>query len=224
MPISAILFGAIGTLSETSDLQRRAFNMAFAQLDLGWHWDADSYRDMLRTPGGVKRVESYAKAVGQTIDASGIHALKEEFFERIVGAEGIDPRPGVTDLIEVARQSGVQVGLCTSTSQRQVGVILDGLDPAVQRTDFAYIGDRSRVAWPKPAPDIYLDALATMGVPPSGAVAIEDTPESAEAALGADLRVLGYPGAAARGRSFPAGVTVIGELDADVVGLEALVA
>lgn len=222
MSVSAILFGAIGTLSETSDIQRRAFNMAFAELDLGWHWDADSYREMLRNTGGIKRVETYARAVGQQVDAVRVHALKQDFFARLVAAEGIAPRPGVAEVIEAARETGVQIGLATTTSRAQVGVILDGLDPAIQRAEFEYVGDRDRVAWPKPAPDIYLDALATLGVPPSGAIAIEDTPESAEAALGADLTVLGFPGLAARDRAFPAGVTLIDELTPGRVGVETI--
>lgn len=43
----AIIFGSIGTLVETSDLQRRAFNAAFAEAGLAWVWDEAPYRAML---------------------------------------------------------------------------------------------------------------------------------------------------------------------------------
>ena len=39
MTFKAILFGSIGTLAETSDLQRNAFNEAFKISGLNWFWD-----------------------------------------------------------------------------------------------------------------------------------------------------------------------------------------
>tara|TARA_B110000503_G_scaffold47893_1_gene77939 strand:+ start:1294 stop:1407 length:114 start_codon:yes stop_codon:yes gene_type:complete len=36
MTVKAVFFGSIGTLVETSDLQRRAFNQAFAEAGLDW--------------------------------------------------------------------------------------------------------------------------------------------------------------------------------------------
>ena len=37
----AILFGSISTVADTSELQREAFNQAFAEHGLDWRWDRD---------------------------------------------------------------------------------------------------------------------------------------------------------------------------------------
>ena len=45
--MKAILFGSIGTLIETSDLQREAFNEAFKEAGLDWYWDHEDYTKLL---------------------------------------------------------------------------------------------------------------------------------------------------------------------------------
>ena len=39
--MKAILFGSIGTLIETSDIQRESFNEAFKEAGLDWYWDEE---------------------------------------------------------------------------------------------------------------------------------------------------------------------------------------
>lgn len=69
----AILFGSISTIADTSELQRHAFNDAFAAHALGWHWDREDYVAMLGESGGQNRVAAYAASLGQEVDASAIH-------------------------------------------------------------------------------------------------------------------------------------------------------
>ena len=44
----AILFGSIGTLVETSELQRTAFNQAFSEAGLDWTWNPDETKSCLK--------------------------------------------------------------------------------------------------------------------------------------------------------------------------------
>jgi beta-phosphoglucomutase-like phosphatase (HAD superfamily) len=212
MTCSAIMFGSIGTLAETSELQRQAFNAAFAAFDLDWVWEPDTYYRLLERPGGRERIARYAEAAGDVVDPVAVHALKQEVFARLVDHRGLEPRPGVVELISAARQADVPVAFVTTTTRTQVGLILDGLAPHLSREDFAWIGDASSVAWAKPAPDIWHAALAALDVAPDTALAIEDTPESASSAVAAGLEVVGFPGRAAEGRAFPEGVRRVARL------------
>ena len=54
--MKAVIFGSIGTLVETSDIQRQSFNQAFKTLDLDWYWDKDNYKKLLKKSGGANRV------------------------------------------------------------------------------------------------------------------------------------------------------------------------
>ncbi|MEM6728405.1 MAG: HAD-IA family hydrolase [Pseudomonadota bacterium] len=209
MTPSALFLGSIGVLTETSDLQRRAFNAAFERHGLDWHWDARDYREMLQDQGGRARIAAFAEAQGEEVDVDAIYAAKQGAFGDLVREEGTPARPGVLDIMEAARDLGMQRAFVTSTSAAQVRTVFAGLKEALTPADFAYIGDRAHVEAPKPAPDIYLHAMEVLSLTPADILAVEDTPESAEAALKAGLRVIGFPGEAAQGRAFPDGVAVV---------------
>ncbi|WP_298434300.1 HAD-IA family hydrolase [uncultured Jannaschia sp.] len=209
MSVSALLFGAIGTLAETTELQRRAYNRAFADADLDWVWDRDSYRKLLLRPGGRARIETYARDAGDPVDAATLHDAKIRHFEALIASEGLAPRDGVVEMIAHCRSESIAVGLATTTDRRQVDAILRALAPEVRAGDFDWIGDRSMVEHPKPSPDIYRRALGDLGVDADHALAIEDTPESAEAAIEAGLDIIGFPGAAAAERPFQPSVLIV---------------
>ena len=46
--MKAIIFGSIGTLVETSDIQRQSFNYAFKEVGLDWYWDKSNYKKLLK--------------------------------------------------------------------------------------------------------------------------------------------------------------------------------
>ena len=54
MKYKALLFGSIGTLIESSNIQRNSFNEAFKEAGLDWYWDEQDYRILLKKSGGTK--------------------------------------------------------------------------------------------------------------------------------------------------------------------------
>ena len=59
--MDAILFGSIGTLVETSELQRQSFNLAFREVGLDWYWNTATYCKLITEPGGMKRIKNYGE-------------------------------------------------------------------------------------------------------------------------------------------------------------------
>jgi len=57
----ALIFGSIGTIVETSNIQRKSFNKAFKEFGLDWYWSASEYKKLLEKSGGEKRLSKYAK-------------------------------------------------------------------------------------------------------------------------------------------------------------------
>ncbi|MBY5934158.1 HAD-IA family hydrolase [Tateyamaria omphalii] len=208
MSYSALLLGSIGVLAETSDMQRRAFNTAFEMNEMDWHWDEEAYRALLEVPGGKARLNYYAKAQSVEVDIDAIYEAKLEVFETVL-ADGVDLRPGIADLIAEAQTQKMKIGFVTATDPRQVAALLKGLQSTVDPSIFDFIGDRTIAARTKPAPDIYNEALRQLDVTAGDALAIEDMPESAQAAVAAGIRTLAYPGEPARNRSFGDAVEVI---------------
>ena len=211
MTQSALLLGSIGVLTETSELQRLAFNAAFAKHNLNWEWHCDDYKRMLKTSGGKQRIAKYAQARGEQVWVDAIYDSKREAFEALVEDCGLELRPGISDILADAYRRGIRIGFVTSTHRDQVEVILEGLSGALDARVFDYIGNAARVRQGKPAPDIYLDALEALGVAPEHALAIEDTPASAQAAVDAGIVTFAYPGDYAKGAEFPAQVRMVSE-------------
>ena len=58
--MKSILFGSIGVLAESSEIQRRAFNEAFKEFGLDWYWNVANYIKLLQKPGGLNRIADYS--------------------------------------------------------------------------------------------------------------------------------------------------------------------
>ena len=208
----ALFFGSIGTLADTSELQRRAYNRAFAEAGLDWIWDRGTYFRLLREPGGRARIAAHAETVGDAVDAASLHGSKVRHFADLASRTGIAPRPGVVDMLQSARARGMNTALCSTTVPDQVEAVTEGLSRAVRSVPFDWIADGTCAARPKPAPDIFNAALGRFDLDPSGVVVVEDTPECAEAALAAGCHVVAFPGEAAADRDFPPGILVVDRL------------
>jgi HAD superfamily hydrolase (TIGR01509 family) len=185
--MSAILFGSISTVADTSELQRTAFNRAFRVHGLDWHWDQHAYRNMLSKSGGRDRISDYADSVDERVDAGAVHATKSRIFQEMLASQPLTPRAGVVDTIRDAKNNGWQVGLVTTTSRENVSAVLDALGPDVRIQDFDVVVDSGAVEKPKPDKAAYSFALQMLGETPTDCVAIEDNVDGVRSAVAAGL-------------------------------------
>ena len=211
----AILFGSIGTLVETSELQRRSFNQAFAEAGLDWNWNSEEYQHLLTKSGGCERIKHYAIQRGVDIDAKQLHRQKTIIFDTLMATEAILLRPGAANLISHALDNALLLGFVTSTSQTNIDAVFFALGDQVKRSDFNFIGNDTMVSNLKPNPDIYLKALSEMRLDAKDCIAIEDTEISMQSALAASIRCIGFPGANTQGNDFSGAVLVTNQLSAD---------
>ncbi len=219
--MSALLFGSISTIADTSELQRESFNEAFAAHDLDWRWEAEEYREMLRGNGGADRIAGYAARRGQDVDAAAVHATKSELFRQKLGRGGLTARPGVLESLRSARQAGGKVALVTTTSPENVVALVQGVDQ-LQLSDFDLVVDDSVVQRSKPDPAAYAYALATLGEDAADAVAVEDNVGGVQSATAAGVTCLAFPNTNTAGHDFGS-ARVVDRLDpADLpAGLQA---
>jgi HAD superfamily hydrolase (TIGR01509 family) len=191
--MSAILFGSISTVADTSELQRQAFNQAFAAHGLDWHWDREDYRASLVKSGGVNRIANYASERGETVDASAVHATKSDLFQRNLATVALEPRPGVVETIKAAKSGGWKLGLVTTTSVDNVTALLNALSSHIARQDFDLIVDSSLVEAPKPDKSAYTFALRELGEEADSCIAIEDNADGVAAAVAAGVACVAFP-------------------------------
>ena len=211
--MSAVLFGSIGTLAETSEIQREAFNQAFRANGLDWHWERDEYVALLERSGGRDRIEEYARSRGEQVDADAVHRSKSEIFQKDLASSGLSARPGVLDTIAEAKRAGTKVGLVTTTSPANVAALFEVLAPGIAPGDFDVVVDTSRVTASKPDAAAYTHALETLGEQAQDCVAIEDNGDGVSAAAAAGVPCVAFPGANTTGHGFDAARRVVDHLD-----------
>lgn len=213
--MAAILFGSISSVADTSELQREAFNEAFAAHGLDWRWDREEYVAMLEKSGGADRVSAYAAERGEEVDARAVHATKSEKFQDRLISQGIEPRAGVVATIEAAQRAGLKLGLVTTTSPDNVDALVTALRPHVDIRGFDVVVDVTQVEQPKPDLDSYAFALDRLGEQAADCVAIEDNLGGVEAATAAGVTVVAFPNANTASHDFGRAHARVDVLDAD---------
>jgi HAD superfamily hydrolase (TIGR01509 family) len=213
----AVIFGAIGTIAETSDIQRQAFNAAFAAAGLNWDWSIDVYRDLLKINGGQNRIRAYRDADPARAHVSdaiipALHAAKTNHYVAQLAQAHLTPRAGVVELVAACRSHAIPVAFCTSTSAANVNAIGAALASALPFDQFATIVTIDAITQPKPAPDAYHYCLEQLGLAADQVIAIEDTPASLAAAKAAGIYTIATPGATTITQDFSAADLVLPNL------------
>ncbi|MCK4177002.1 HAD-IA family hydrolase [Aciditerrimonas ferrireducens] len=202
-PLEAVVFDVDGTLADTElEGHRLAFNAAFAELGLPFSWDVGTYRRLLAVTGGERRLRCYlstapeALAYGWSAEevedlAAELHRRKTAWFLE-QGVQAVAARPGASRVLEGLRREGVALAVATTGSPEWVHPLLDRL---FGKGAFTVVVTGREAPRRKPDPAAYCLALEQLGVPPSRAVAIEDSGPGVRAARAASLPVVVVAGA-----------------------------
>lgn len=196
--LAALLFDIDGTLAETEDIHREAFNETFARAGLDWHWSRDLYAQLLAVTGGKERIRYYLENRGiekpQVEDLAGyiaeLHADKTRIYTDKVKTGQVPLRPGVRRLIDEARAVGMRLAIATTTTPDNVSALLQSsLDPNSESW-FEIIAAGGVVPSKKPAPDIYNYTLEHMELEGAQCLALEDSANGLRSALDASVPTL----------------------------------
>jgi HAD superfamily hydrolase (TIGR01509 family) len=212
VPPEALIFDVDGTLAETEELHRRAFNESFAEQGLGWHWSQQDYRRLLQTTGGKERIARHMREIGLTvddIDIPALHRAKTERYTTLMEQGGLDLRGGIARLIEEARAQGMSVAIATTTSRPNVDALCAATFGMPAETIFAAIACGDEVSAKKPAPDVYVLALNRLGLRPAQAIAFEDSANGLLSARAAGLACIVTPSVYTQGDDFTGALCVI---------------
>ncbi len=221
MTLHALIFDVDGTLADTEkDGHRVAFNAAFQELGLDWHWDAPLYGQLLAVTGGKERIRYFVERFlpGDRTPADletlvpALHQAKTRHYVALLEEGRIPLRPGVARLLREARAAGVRLAVATTTTPENVTALLrNSLAPdAVEWFDLIAAGDI--VPAKKPAPDIYLWALEKAGWRAEDCLAVEDSRNGLLSSLGAGLKTVVTVSGYTEGEDFAGATAVLSDL------------
>ncbi len=191
----ALIFDVDGTLAETEELHREAFNEAFVEVGLDWHWGRRVYKELLRVAGGKERIRAFdqVRRSGPPLSDAVIarlHRVKTERFAALMAEKGCPLRPGVKQLLDAAIGRGQRVAIATTTTRANIDSLLAPVLGPHWETMFAAVVAADDVARKKPAPDVYLEVLSQLDMSAASCIAIEDSRNGLMAATRAGIPVL----------------------------------
>jgi HAD superfamily hydrolase (TIGR01509 family) len=195
MTLRALIFDLDGTMADTEELHRQAFNAAFIRLELWWDWSRLRYSELLEVSGGEDRLHHYVDSLAATpAEKARLHAIvpvihytKSQIYAELLRAGQPPLRPGVKRVVEEARQDGLKVAVISSTASANAREILD------RHFSVDVLVSAEEVARRKPAPDIYLRALSLLRLPAEDCLAFEDSANGLRAARAAGLATVVTP-------------------------------
>ena len=201
--LQALIFDVDGTLADTEAAHRAAFNQAFDQEGLDWHWDEALYTQLLDVSGGKERLMHYwtqRHPEVRDVDGAGVrdtiarlHELKTAAYEAMVNDGAVSLRPGVLHLIDAAGHAGLHLAIATTTSPVNIAALLRGAIGPDWRQFFGIVEDASTAAIKKPHPQVYLQTLQRLQLPAAQCLAFEDSANGLRAATGAGLATVITP-------------------------------
>lgn len=220
LAFDALIFDVDGTLADTEELHRQAFNEAFFACGVGWRWGPALYAELLQVTGGKERIASYLSQQRVAAAERGrllrlipqIHATKTRLYQELVALGHLHPRDGVLRLLSEARAAGLKLAIASTTSPQNVESLLTSSFGHDAGRWFTVIATGDIVAQKKPAPDIYNYALERLGVAPRRAIAFEDSAIGVRSAKAAGLFTVATPSLWTIGQDFTAADVVLTSL------------
>jgi hypothetical protein len=116
------------------------------------------------------------------------------------------------DLIEAAGSAGLALAIATTTTPANIDALLGGTLGSGWRSLFAVVEDASTAPIKKPHPQVYVQALAGLGLDATECLAFEDSDNGLRAARGAGIATIITPTAFTEGQDFSKAARVLPDL------------
>jgi len=200
MGLQAIIFDVDGTVAETADLHRAAFNRAFEEQGLSWHWDREIYAQLAPVEFSSPKLRLFAAATrrsgGQTPShevLAKIAARKAHIFSNLVREGAARLRPGVARLMQEAQAEGLLLGAVSTSTRAETQALISATLGFHGLGWFTCLKTAESAQVPAAERSLYQAVLDDFGLEGRRAVAIDDSANGATAASRCGLPVLATP-------------------------------
>jgi HAD superfamily hydrolase (TIGR01509 family) len=232
--LQALIFDVDGTLADTEGAHLAAFNQAFASADLPWRWDESLYISLLEVSGGKERMAHYlahhlkrhpghdslpaaggSPAMSPDFDA--LHAIKTTAYTQQMRAGALALRPGIEAIIATAQEAGLRLAIATTTTESNIDALLRPRLGADWSQRFEVIEHAGTAPRKKPDPQVYRQTLQRLGLAATACLAIEDSANGLQAALGAGIATIITPNPFTAHHNFKGALRILPSLESTAI-------
>ena len=206
--IRAIIFDFDGTILDTETPIYKAWSRTYEQH--GQQLSIEEYSAAVGTDYSVFDPRgTLEQRIGRKLDWAALDIERRNYHMELVVANEI--LPGVSALMGEVKARGLHCAIASSSTTDWVDSHLRRLGLR-KHVDLIVCADPP--LRPKPATDVYDCVLSALGIAPGEAVAIEDSPNGATAALKAGIACVGVPNTMTSRFDFPAAIKRVRSLEA----------
>ncbi|MBD2845028.1 HAD-IA family hydrolase [Paenibacillus sp. IB182496] len=205
--IKAIIFDFDGTIIDTETAWYVAFRDAYKEH--GVELTLEKYSECLGTSLHSFNPYTYLSTdCNIDLDLDAFRAAMQARHAELMMQEQV--RPGILNYLEKAKAAGLKIGLASSSHREWVDRFVAQLGIADY---FECYRTADNVKHVKPDPELYTQSLECLGVEAGEAIAIEDSPNGAKAAVAAGIYTLVIPNTITKQLPFGTGHTMIESLE-----------
>jgi len=219
MALKALIIDVDGTIAETVDVKRAAFNQTFAEIGLDWVWGRAVFQEILAgsVQGGEAAYYAHLRHPELVNDLSRngaleqIHRRQQTVYCNLLEAGAAQLRPGIARLMGEAVTGRVKLALCSIGPRLEFETLVfnrfgfdmvNALSASVAAED---LKTHSLVA-------AYRQCLTNLSVSASECLAIDDTGAGCAAAARLGMTVIATPGQYWQGETFRDAQLVLSDL------------
>ena len=214
MALELVISDLDGTILETEDYHRRAYNVLFEELGLARRWSREDYSARLATMGGGKFREIIGwldqseedQEEDQEEVSRKLYARKTELYVDLIvndlNSGDLSLRPGVERLFDEILESETLLAIGSACVKWAAEKVLEASLGEELVSSLATVCAGVDVAAKKPDPAVYLLVAQRCGVKPEGCLVVEDTGHGLQAALAAGMSCIVTPSELAWNDSF----------------------
>jgi putative hydrolase of the HAD superfamily len=183
--IKAVVFDFDGLIIDTESVWYQAYKQALSEQ--GCELPLEIFAKVIGT-NDHELLHFIRSSLGEGVSIPDIQSRSKQAFEQLMTAPKL--REGVIDYLDEARELGLKVGLASSSTRAWIEGYLTQLG-ILDR--FEVLKTRDDVAEVKPNPELYVEALRSLGVSASEAIAFEDSLNGLRAARAAGMKCVIVP-------------------------------
>ena len=194
---AALVFDVDGTLAETDDVRRAAFNLTFQDMGLRWRWSRRVYGDLRAHVSSAEKIERFMQHHnldhGPKLDIKGLARRQTLHYHRLLESGAVQLRPGVARLIRETQASTTKLAVAGLANRQEFECLiinhlgisgLESFDAVITRED---LPDDAH------AREAYSKALNLLGISGKDAIAIDDSEEGIQAAHSLGMQTIATP-------------------------------
>ncbi|MCL2360615.1 MAG: HAD family phosphatase [Defluviitaleaceae bacterium] len=141
----------------------------------------------------------YKESLGLAQSVDELIALSNYYMTEIFNNTNLMPTDGIVDLLRFLREKNIPTAIASSSSHELIDMVLEKIKTRQYFTHFISGEDFKKG---KPAPDIYLAAAKSFGLPPEECIAVEDSLIGILAAKNAGFTCIAYVNPSTHGQDF----------------------